>query len=360
VERIPGEALPELKARSGGPGSPTVTIYDVAAAAGVAISTVSRVLNGFGNPRPETKERVLRAVKDLGFVPNGAARGLSSRTKATIGLVFVRTLTEGPVERMSLMFADSVIRGAERAAEAQGYSLLLRGVQINEAAEPINILTGKTDGLLLLERVIPERKIAELAKRFPVVTVSGSGGARHAVSVRADNNAGISSVVDHLVEHHHLTRLAFVTGASESPDSKQRANAMVSCAAAHGVSLGPDDVWQGDWTIGRAGQLVNEYLDSRKPLPEALVCANDETAIGVMHALMERGVQVPGDVAVVGFDDIPIARYLRPSLSTVNQPTERLGHVAFDTLIAMLSGATPARQILLPTTFIPRGSCGCG
>ena len=350
------ETLPE----HGSPGeSSAVTIYDVAAAAGVAISTVSRVVNGSGNPRPETKERVLKAIHDLGFVPNGAARGLSRRTKGIVGLVFVRTDLDGPVDPPSMVFADFVIRGAERAAEARGYSLLVRGVAVGEAAEPIKVLTGQTDGLLLLERVVPEERMAEVARGFPVVMVSGSGAVGPGVTVGCDNKSGIADVVGHMVQHHGLKRLTFVTGSPDSPDSNQRVEAFLASASAHGVALEEGSIWQCDWSLQRVREVVHAQLDTGRQLPEAIVCANDDTAIIVMHALLRRDLRVPEDVAVVGFDDIPIARYMHPPLATVNQPVEQLGSTAFEMLVSMLQGGPQTGKILLPTTFVPRHSCGC-
>jgi LacI family transcriptional regulator len=118
-------------------------------------------------------------------------------------------------------------------------------------------------------------------------------------------------------------------------------------------------IWQCDWSLQRVREVVHEQLDTGRQLPEAILCANDDTAIIVMHALLKRDLRVPEDVAVVGFDDIPIARYMHPPLATVNQPVEQLGSTAFEMLVSMFQGGEQTGKILLPTTFVPRQSCGC-
>jgi len=186
---------------SRGESSP-VTIYDVAARAGVSIATVSRVVNGHRSIRPDTQERVLRVIRELGFVPNSAARGLSSGSKKVIGLVFARVPSEDDLlelEEETLLFTDSVIRGAEYAAQSNGYSLLLHGTMRATAASAVASLTSACDGLILADQVITDRRVAPIARRVPVVLLAGSGRSRTAVTVRVDNELGMRemAVVPH-------------------------------------------------------------------------------------------------------------------------------------------------------------------
>jgi LacI family transcriptional regulator len=339
-----------------------VTIYDVAACAGVSIATVSRVVNGHRSIRPDTQERVLRAIRDLGFVPNSAARGLSSGSKKVIGLVFARVPSEDDLlelEEETLLFTDSVIRGAEYAAQQNGYSLLLHGTGRGTAASAIAGLTSATDGLILADQVLSERRVAPLARRVPIVLLAGSGRSRSAATVRVDNRTGMHEMAEHLIEVHGRRRLAFLSGSATSPDSQARAEAFRETAEALGATVEPDEWWIGDWSSAGAVETVRRRLQLPAPLPDAIACASDSTAIGVQHALSAQGIQVPADMAVTGFDDIPLARHLTPGLTTVHQPIQRLGRVAVEVLLARIKGVACARDVVLPTRFVVRASCGC-
>jgi LacI family transcriptional regulator len=344
-----------------GESSPA-TIYDVAARAGVSIATVSRVVNGHDSIRQDTRGRVLQAIRELGFVPNNAARGLSSGSKRIIGLVFARVPSEDDLlqlEEETLLFTDSVIRGAELAAQRNGYSLLLHGTGRAKAASAIAALTSSTDGLILADQVLAERRVAPIARRFPIVLLAGSGHSRTAATVRVDNRLGMGMIAEHLVVAHGMRRLAFLAGSSGSPDSDARGEAFRQTAEALGATVEPGEWWPGDWSSAGAAETVQRRLSSGRPLPDAIACASDSTAIGVQHALSAEGIQVPTDVAVTGFDDIPLARHLTPGLTTVNQPIQRLGMVAVEALLARVSGAACARDIVLPTQLVVRASCGC-
>jgi LacI family transcriptional regulator len=348
---------------SSGAGAPT--IYDVASKAGVSIATVSRALNGHANMRAATRQRVMDAVDDLRFVPNGAARGLSQGLKKVVGIVFDGVPATDHllnVEEETLLFSDSVVRGAEAGASQLGYSLLLNSARggSGDPERTINSLTGKVDGLILLDRVLPERRVAPLAKRIPMVLLAGSGRTRSAVTVRVDNAAAMAEVAAHLVKGHGYRRLAFVSGLAASPDSTMRAQSFVTSVTELGGRVQPLDAWAADWTSGGAVRVTRSRLESGAELPQAIACANDQMAIGVLHALNRAGVRVPDEVAVVGFDDIPVVRHLTPALTSVRQPSRQLGAVAVEVLVGLVEGRPPAsRDIVLPTELQIRGSCGC-
>lgn len=329
----------------------------------MSIATVSRVVNGHRAIRDETRERVLQAVRELRFVPNSAARGLSSGQMRVIGLVFARVPSEDDLlelEEETLLFTDSVIRGAELAAQRHGYSLLLHGTGGEKAAGALAALASKTDGLILTDRVLPERRVSTIARNFPVVLLAGSGRSRTAVTVRADNQMGMRLLADHLVVEHGLRRLAFLAGSTGSPDSDARAQSFRAEAERLGATLEPPEWWEGDFTSAGAAAVVRRRLARGGPLPQAIACANDSSAVGAQHALAAAGVQVPTDVAVAGFDDIPLARHLTPALTTVHQPIQQLGMVAVEALIGKVEGAAGgSRDIVLPTQLVVRASCGC-
>ena len=343
------------------------TIYDVAKHAGVSIASVSRVLNG-DHTRQATREKVLAAVQELGFVPDGSARGLSKGSKQIVGLVFARTPAEDAlmgVEERSLLFTDSVIRGAESSAHHLGYSLLMSGAGAAEdgvvgTTAAIAALTGKVDGLILLDRVLPEQKVAPFAKRFPIVLLAGSGRSRSAVTVRVDNAGAMHAMADHLVHKHGLRRMAFVSGFVDSPDSSTRAEALASALSELGGTCEPLDEWSADFTSTGALNMMRRQLATGAALPQAIVCANDQMAIGVLHALTGAGYAVPEDVAVVGFDDIPVASHMSPPLTTVRQPSRQLGAAAVEAVVSLVEGRASDRDVVLPTELIVRASCGCG
>lgn len=340
----------------------TVTIYDVADRAGVSIATVSRVLNERANLRSDTRDRVLQSVEELGFVRNEAARALSSRQKQIIALVFRRVPSEDNLvtdEQENLLFADLVIRGAEQSAQSHGYSLLITGVGGLGRSRNVGALSGQTDGIILLDTVLPQVKLRELARRHPVVTLAGPK-TRFAVNVRVDNSRGIGMLVRHLVEGHGYRRLAYLAGVSASADNRARQAAFASAVEEAGASAAPAEDWKGDFTAAGAAKVVRSALASGTRLPEAIVCANDQAALGVLSVLIDAGVRVPGDVAVAGFDDIPVSKHVQPPLTTVRQPIYDLGVAAVDALLGRITKpASSAREVVLPTELVVRASCGC-
>ena len=343
------------------------TIYDVARMAGVSIASVSRVLNGRRNPREETRERVLQAVAELGFVPDGAARALSGRLKEVVGVVIRRVRwvqsSEGGFaeEDESLQFTDVINRGIELAAQRQGFNLLLSSVDAedHDVSGRLLALARKSDGLILHDRVLDPDELEKLSRRVPVVTLANVATPT-TTNVHSDNSAGMRELARHLLADHGYRTLAFVAGLADSPDSLARGETIAAEAAAAGATLLTGPQWQGNYYASGGARVIEELMASGDTLPRAIACANDQTALGVMYALAQHGVDVPGDVAVTGFDDIPMARHLRPQLTTVRQPMQEIGATAFDVLHSMISDGAPAeRDVMLPTRLIVRSSCGC-
>jgi LacI family transcriptional regulator, galactose operon repressor len=363
------------------------TIYDVARAAGVSIASVSRVLNGRRNPSLEIRDRVQRAANELGYVPDSAARALSVRLKEVVGVVMRRPLSAGspvPVptlpggtgawdtagllgydafadETESLQFHDMLNRGVERAAQRRGFDLLLRSVDItdHEAGRRVLAIARKSDGLILHDGVLEAAQIDEISRTIPIVTLAGIPSPTTA-NVGSDNVAGMRALARHLLYDHGYTTLGYLSGYSDSPDSQARLQTLAAEAAAAGAVLYSGPHWQGNYYAAGAAVVTERILASRTPLPRVIVCANDQTALGVMYALRRSGVDVPGKVAVTGFDDIPMARHVHPLLTTVRQPIGDLGETAFEVLYSMVSREAPAeRDISLPTRLMCRESCGC-
>jgi len=348
------------------------TIYDVARAAGVSIASVSRVLNGQGNPRADTRQRVLQAVEELGFVPDGAARALSARLKEVVGVVVLRPKSQWHGANMfadedeNLQFPDMINRGMEVVAQRHGFDLLIRSVDLEEpdAGRQIFALARKSDGLILHDRVLSPEQLDMLSRQIPVVTLAGVPTATTA-NVHGDNEGGMRALARHLIYDHGYLTIAYLAGHEGSPDSMTRGQALADEVAAAGGTLLSGEEWRGSYQAAVGAQAMERLIERGVELPRAIVCANDQSAIGVLHALAQHGISVPGDVAVAGFDDMPVARHLRPQLTSVRQSIQDLGATAFETVYAMIGRGHDAadsprgRDIALPTTLIRRESCGC-
>jgi len=348
--------LPEPKKAKG-----TLTIYDVATRAGVSIASVSRVLNGLGSPRAETRERVLQAVRELSFVRDGSARALSNGLKEVVGVVFRRgdeTLFEDEYE--SFLYIDVINRGIETESQRRGFDVLMSSVAFNDekVLQRVAAMAGKTDGLILHDRMLSAVGIAEVASIVPVVTLAGSP-TPESMNVRCDNESGMRALVRHLVVDHHYASVAYLSGRSDSPDNRARARIFESEAAAAGADTQTGSAWQGNYSAAGGAAVIASLLDAGTALPRAIVCASDQTAIGAMHALAQRGIRVPQDVAVTGFDDVPVARHLRPPLTTVRQPMQELGAKAFEVLHSRINAAGGEPDLVLPVQLVIRESCGC-
>ena len=364
-------AAAPLTGRRIGPVTPP-TIYDVANAAGVSIASVSRVLNGRGNPLPETKERVLQAVAELGFIPDGAARALSARLKEVIGVVIRRpnaapatdSTAEAGVfqdEAESLQFPDLINRGIEVAAQHRDYNLLVSSVDVDDHdhTRRIETLARKSDGLILHDQVINAPQLERLSRQVPIVTLAGVATPTTS-NVGGDNQHGMRDLAFHLVREHGYQTIAYLGGHPDSPDNLARHAALRAAVHEAGGTLVDGPQWQGDYCAAGGARVIGRLLTEKGEVPRVIACANDQTALGVVYALMQHGLDVPGDVAVTGFDDIPMARHLRPQLTTVRQPIQEIGATAFEVLYSMISDAEAVqRDVVLPTRLIPRESCGC-
>jgi LacI family transcriptional regulator len=200
--------------------------------------------------------------------------------------------------------------------------------------------------------------IARMADVVPVVTLAGSPTPA-SMNVRCDNEAGVRALVQHLVIEHGYKSLGYVSGRADSPDNRTRQRAFETEAAAAGADVDTGPAWQGNYSAAGGANVVESLLAAGRKLPRAILCANDQTALGVIHALARRGIRVPQDVAITGFDDVPVARHLHPPLTTVRQPMQELGAQAFDILYSRISAAAGAPDTVLPVELIVRESCGC-
>jgi LacI family transcriptional regulator, galactose operon repressor len=351
--------------RPAGPGSsPASTLYDVAREAGVSTATVSRVVHGQDRVRPATRQRVLAAIEALGYVPDGAAQSLAQRRKEVIGLVAVESRgPESDIEREGFLFIEEVLRGVERSLSDIGWSVLisfLRAPDLPDAYQRIQKISAKVDGLVIAEGIVGSEQLALLAARVPIALIAAYPSGVHADVVGADNRSGTRAAVRHMIEQHGRTRLFYIAGPAEAPDARERRSAFEAAVAEHpGATV--TGCFEGRF-IAISGQLaVRELLARpRRELPDAIICGNDQTAIGAMRELQAAGIRVPADVAVVGFDDMHLSALLAPPLTTIRQPMRLLGERACVRLLQRIADpALAPRAERLPTQLVIRESCGC-
>ena len=321
-------------------------IREVAAAANVSVATVSRTLQMPGVVSPKTQRRVTEAIERLGYTPNLQARILrTARTNMIVALV----------PDIANPFFAEVIRGIEQVAHRNRYSVLLGDTQYSRAREQTYadlIGTRQADGLITLLPHIP--RIA-VAGPLPIVNACEYVKDRSITSVYVDNVSAAREATEYLLTLGHR-EIAFVTGPMDSPINVDRERGYAKALHDAVVKRNPQLTVVGDFSF-ESGIRALESLFARAQPFTAVFCSNDEMAIGALRAIKSKGLRVPEDVSVVGFDDIRFARYADPPLTTIAQPKEELGREAMTLLVEILSGAqVPPRKRVLSTQLVVRGS----
>ena len=341
-----------------------LTLYDVARAAGVSTATVSRVVHGHAGVRSATRQHVLKVVEELGYVPDAAAQSMARQRKEVIGLVTIENReADSAVEQEGLLFVEEILRGVERVLSQIEWSVLysvLREVGQPAAYRQMQKVSAKVDGLLIAEGIVSSDHLARLAERLPIVLVAGSAEEQHADVVSADNWSGATALVRHMIEDHGRKRLFYVAGPTEAPDAGERRRAFEAAVAQHpGATV--TGCFEGRFAAVSGQLAVREILSGPgQDLPDAIVCGNDQMAIGAMRELRAAGIRVPADIAVTGFDDIHIGAMLTPPLTTVRQSMRDLGERACNMLLERIADPSLARRAeRLPTELVVRESCGC-
>jgi DNA-binding LacI/PurR family transcriptional regulator len=326
------------------------TIRDVATHAGVSHQTVSRVINGSPNVATETRERVLATITELGYVPSPMARGLISNRTHSIGIV---------AEDISDQTFARWVAGAERAARARGFYLMIGSVEPedDERGYLRLMLERRVEGLLLARphAALDTGDIERLSNAgVPIVSIGSSRVPGIVVDV--DNRQGGYDATRHLLEQGHRA-IATVVGPAEWPSSDARHEGYREALAEAGVAYDPALVEQaGDWGL-ESGRAAAARLCAKRAKFTALFAHSDLIALGAIRELRLAGQAVPRDVSVVGYDDLPVAPYMDPPLTTVHQPMEELGALAATLLLDQLGGeARVAGDQLLPAELISRES----
>ncbi len=328
------------------------TIKDVAREAGVSVATVSRVFNDSGRVNDETRRRVRAVAERLRFWPNGVARSLITNRTHAIGVLLPDLHGE---------FFSEVIRGIDLAARREGLHVLVSSSHSDtmELVAALRAMRGRIDGLVIMA-LEPEAVPAIRASAWgcPVVLLGPGGEAHDFDTVALANYEGAYAIVRHLQRLGHR-RIATITGPAANLDAQQRLAGYRAAMRDAGVSQTRTLEVRGDFTEPSGYQAVRAVL-AMSPRPRALFVANDVMAVGALGALRESGVRVPADLAVVGFDDIPIARHLSPPLTTVHVDAFQLGERALQRLLRRDPGEpAPGRSHeVLPTWLVVRASCG--
>jgi LacI family transcriptional regulator len=325
------------------------TIRDVARRAQLSVATVSRALNGFENVSEEARERIKSAVKELGYVPHAGARSLSLARTNAIGVVLPALHGE---------FFSEIVRGMDRVASDRGYFLLLSNMHPESpggGTAVLRALRGRVDGLLLMAPHVEDHELVEaLPAGLPTLLINTRGQPVGWPGIHLDNAAGAKAVAEHLLALGRR-RIVHIAGPAGNIDAQERAEAFrksIAAAAAAELTIVP-----GDFLEESGERAVNDLLAQGKEF-DAVFAANDNMAIGAMSALRRAGVSVSDEVAVAGFDDIPLANHM--GLTTVSVRIAELGERALERLIGILGGRDDGRDELHAPELVVRSSTDPG
>lgn len=326
----------------------SATIRDVARAADVSVATVSRVFNGIEAVTGATRERVLAVAARLDYVPHSGARSLSMRRTDTLGVILPDLHGE---------FFSELIRGIDAATRARGLHLLLSHSHgdPHEATTVLRTMRSRVDAMIVMSPYADEAVLGTaLSGRTPLVLLGGGAASAGHPRLSIDNHEGARQMTAHLLAAGRR-RIAFITGPPGNIEAAQRLAGYRAALAPNGAA---EQIVEGDFTE-EAGLAAAASL-AAGPLPDAIFAANDMMAIGCLQGLRARGLRVPDDVALAGFDDIPIGRFLDPPLTTVGVPIAELGRQAVECCLEILSTGVAGESRTFTPELVIRASTGAG
>ncbi len=330
--------------------SSKVTIVEVARRGGVSLGTVSRVINNDVHVAPETRERVSKVMQEMGYVANRQARSLRGSKTNVIG-VLVPDLGTG--------YIGEIMHGIDTELGVAQFDLMLfttHRTAIKEANYVANMVRGMVDGLLLVLPRNPADYTGTLTHRkFPFVLIDHQGNSDPCPAVGATNWQGAYNATDYLIKLGH-TRIGFITGSMDLGAATDRLDGYKAALRVNHISEDPRLVCEGTFFQPEGYSGACALLDIDAP-PTAIFASNDAMAMGAMDAVRARGLRIPEDISILGFDDVPQAALVRPALTTVRQPLEQMGRVATQMLLDLLHDPSKhLDRIELPTELIVRGS----
>jgi LacI family transcriptional regulator len=328
-------------------GRMPVTLIEVARAAKVSTATVSRILNGTAKVEQDKRDAVESAIARLGFSPNLFARGLKTGITMTVGVL---------TQAIESPFYALALKGIEVGLQPTGHSPIIVSGHWDAPTDmaSLRVLTSRrVDGLIVLTGSMADADIYNVATILPVVITERTLKGPNLHSIMLDQQAGGLMATEHLISLGH-TRIAHIAGPKDRLDANQRYDGYLLAHRAAGIAPDPQLYVQGDYTY-KGGLAAMHRILSTGVKVSAVFCCNDETAFGARLALHERGLQVPGDVSIVGFDDTPVSQFMTPPLTTVRQPVFEMGLYATSTLLKMMD--YPAQDIdLPPLQLVVRGT----
>ena len=328
----------------------SITIQDVAAATGVSVSTVSRVLNNKGDVSPETHERVQAVIAELGYASSLAARSMRSLRKNVIGLIMPDAGEPFPIE---------VMKGVNRTIAALDYDLLIytcgdgrKHFTADRERKFVSLLNNSiTDGVIV---VTPEA--THFNTNAPLVAVDPHYEINEYPSVISTNWEGAMEAMRYLINLGHR-RIAFISGRYDLQSAISRLRGYQDGLTQAGIPIDPNMIMQGDFTADSGFKCAAQLLNLPEP-PTAIFAANDEMALGVYQAARDAGFSIPEDLSVVGFDNIPEAAQCEPGLTTIHQPMQEMGKIAVQMLLKLIEGEPLEEGIVKTSTcLIIRDSC---
>jgi len=321
-------------------------VREIAQLAGVSAATVSRVYRGVGQVAPQTREKVLQAIQQYGYRPSPFGLSLARQQHGTIGIV---------LPGLSGPYFGELLEGFDSVAVERDVSVHVIGAHRRASADQeLDALTGRVDGVAVHAGLYPDDVLDRVAARVPVLLI-GDGGGR--TSVRSDHSA-MRDLVAHLVQAHRARRLVFVGRPAAASDVAERFAFYRSACADFGVEdagIVEVGLQQTDGALAapQVAALCRDGVDGA-------VCANDETALGLILGLAGEGIHVPADLAVTGVDDVPMSSLVRPALTTLARPLREIAATAARSLLDLVAGRTVPTETVLPSTVALRQSCGCG
>ena len=326
-----------------------VTIRDVALKCGVSVATVSRVINNSDQVTDETKKRVIKVIDELGFIPNTNARGLSTRSTNTVGII---------VPNVSNPFFGELIEGAERAASENGYQIIIlnSGYNREKTLRDIMVLQSRdVDGIIMSTADIDEKTLDHLRDNEIPFVLMGPIQYKYPVNyVSVDNMEGARIAVEHLVKLGHK-KIAYCTEKYDNYLNQLRYEGYKKALTSKGL-----EIQKGLYLEGSVTENVKNIISmEREKRPTAIFAFNDNIALSYMETLERNGIRIPDDMAIVGFDNIRFASYYSIQLTTIDNRQEEFGKKGFEILLDILKNdGTKTQQIVTKPKLIVRNSCG--
>lgn len=321
-------------------------IYDVAKLAGVSHQTVSRVLNNHSSLKPETRKKVEKAIDELQYRPNQAARQLVTSLSRMIGILIVGTELYGPW---------AILNAMEREARLEGYSVISISIlpdspeSWREGIEQLRNLD--IDGVITI--ALPNKiiKEVEISLSSATIVIVDTEPSKKFDAINIENFVGGKIATEHLISLGHSS-ITHVSGPSNGYESQMRRNGYEAAMLAAELNT---DVVAGDWSI-ESGYQAGMKIAARRERPTAVFTTNDHQALGLIKAFAEKGISVPGDISIVGFDDIPEAAYFAPALTTVRQDFDQLGNLAINRMLAQLREPVKSAAYIIRPELVVRAS----